>query len=178
MSRQDCLDYRNACFHYLNSINILPSSEEVSDFSMRSLVFSHYAPYQFMMSAPDSPRLGIPVPLFNLVYHDCLIIPWYMDEPLGKEDYMLYALLNGGAAYLDKDGAFFDDAYEKELDHKIERYHIVSSLQEKVAKEEMISHQFVDHCWYLQRTTFASGISVEVNLKTNQYHIIYPDHLK
>lgn len=182
MDRAECLRYRNACFDYLQSIHILPSSEEASDYAMRSLVFCHYAPYQFMMSAPEAPHLGIPVPLFNLVYHDCLIIPWYMDEPEGKEDYMLYALLNGGAAYLDKDGAypnidgaFFDESYQQALDHKIARYHVVSTLQEKVAKEEMVRHEFIDRCWYKQRSYFANGITVEVDLKENHYQITYPE---
>ena len=49
MTRKECLDYRNACFDYLTSLHILPSSEEVSDFSMRSLVFCHYGPYTYLL---------------------------------------------------------------------------------------------------------------------------------
>lgn len=178
MTRKECLDYRNACFDYLTSLHILPSSEEVSDFSMRSLVFCHYGPYTYMLSKPGSIHQGIEVPLFNLVYHDCLIIPWYMDEVEGEVDSMLYALLNGGAAYLDKDGAypnidgaFFDDQYQKELEHKKERYQIVAAFQEKVAKEEMVKHEFIDGDYTKQKTTFANGMSVEIDLKKNTYKI-------
>ena len=54
-----------------------------------------------MMRRPEEPKQGIPVPLFNLVYHDCVIIPWMMEKH-ENEDYMLYALINGGAPYFDR----------------------------------------------------------------------------
>ncbi len=178
MTRKQCLEYRSACFEYLQSKNILPSSEEVSDWAMKSLVFSHYGPYEFMLQAPDSPRKGIGVPLFNLVYHDCMILPWLMDKIPGKEDYMLYALLNGGAAYMDKDGAYpdtdgaFDSvAAEMHLDEEIERYRIVAALQEKVAKCEMVKHEFLNNDWKQQRTTFSDGTSVTVDFNNNSYEI-------
>ena len=91
MTRRECYEYRNACFEYLLSKGILPSSEEVNDWAIPSLVFCHYAPYDFMLDRPGSPKKGIPVPLFNLVYHDCLIEPWMMDKVSEEEDYMLYA---------------------------------------------------------------------------------------
>lgn len=179
MSRKDCLDYREACFNYLHSKDILPSSEEVNDWAMRSLVFSHYGPYDFMLEKPNSPRRGIPVPLFNLVYHDCVILPWPMDHFDESEDYMLYALLNGGAAYVDKDGAYpnidgaFDDAREKRLDEEIERYQVVAHLQEHIAKCEMTSFEFIDNDYSKQMTTFSDGTKVQVDLKENTYLITH-----
>lgn len=181
MTRKDCFAFRNACFEYLNSQNILPSSEEVTDWAMKSLVFAHYGPYDFMLQAPGAPRKGIPTPLFNLVYHDCLILPWLMDHMEGQEDYMLYALLNGGAAYMDKDGAYpgcdgaFDDS-DKKLDEEIERYRIVAKLQERIAKCEMVKHEFLNNDWKQQRTTFSDGTVVSVDFNDNSYHICTPDH--
>lgn len=177
MTRRECLEYRAACFEYLSSRGILPSSEEVTDWSMKSLVFCHYGPYDFMLARPGSPRHGVPVPLFNLVYHDCLILPWFMDRMDDGEDYMLYALLNGGAAYLDRDGAYpnidgaFDDAHEKQLDEQIARYRVVAALQEKVAKCEMVRHEFVDGDYQKQRTTFSDGTSVLIDLSASKYQI-------
>ena len=116
MSRKECYELRNSCFEYLLSQGILSSSEEVSDWAVPSLVFCHYAPYDFMLEKPGTPKQGVPVPLYNLVYHDCVIQPWMMDKVSEQEDYMLYALLNGGAPYLireapypDIDGAFFSE---------------------------------------------------------------------
>ena len=80
MTRRECYEYRGKCFDYLISRGILPSSEEVSDWSMRSLIFCHYAPYSFQLGAPDAPQMGIPVPLFSLVYHDCVVVPWMMER--------------------------------------------------------------------------------------------------
>ena len=83
MTRRECYERRAECFEYLLAHGILTSSEEVSDWAMPSLVFCHYAPYDFQMRSPDAPRHGIPVPLYNLVYHDCVIQPWMMDRVAG-----------------------------------------------------------------------------------------------
>ena len=160
MTRKDCYDFRCKCFEYLLSNGILPSSEEVSDWAVPSLVFCHYAPYDFMLRQPGSPKQGIPVPLYNLVYHDCVIEPWMMDKVSEEEDYMLYALLNGGAPYLIRDAAYpnfdgaFDGAIEKKLEEDIERCKVVSDLHEKDSKMRMVRHDMVDGNPMVQRTTF------------------------
>lgn len=177
MSRRDCYDYRNQCFNYLLSKNILPSSEEVNDWAVPSLVFCHYAPYQFMLEKPGSPKKGIPVPLFNLVYHDCLIEPWMMDKVSEEEDYMLYALLNGGAPYLVRDGAYqntdgsFDGGVEITEQEMIERCKVVADLHERVAKCEMVKHEFICNDPMVQKTTFSDGTSVTVDFSAQTYEI-------
>ena len=176
MSRRDSYEYRNACFRYLLSKNILPSSEEVNDWAVPWLVFCHYAPYDFMLREPGSPKYGIPIPMFNLVYHDCLIIPWMM-EKLPEEDYMLYALLNGGAPYLVRDPAYMgiDGAFtlEEEMPWKthLERVRLVSDFHEKVGEAELVRHEILDEKGYRQRSDFANGYSVEVDLKEGTYRI-------
>lgn len=179
MSRKDCLDFRARCFAYLTSQGIVPSSEEVTDWSMRELVFCHYAPYEFMMTPPGTPRKGIPVPLFNLVYHDCLIIPWPMDHFDGQEDYMLYALLNGGAAYLQKDPAYvgIDGAFDGALgtmEENVRRWRIVSELQRKIAKMEMCCHRLIENNPLHQQTVFSDKkrtIAVTVYLDSGKWEI-------
>ncbi len=179
MSRRECYDNRGRCFDFLLSRGILPSSEEVSDWSMRSLCFCHYAPYAFQMEEPDAPRQGVPVPLFDLVYHDCVIIPWMMEKH-ENEDYMLYALLNGGAPYLRRDPAYvgIDGAFsgkEQSIEEAISRAEIVSSLHERVAMKEMISHRFVSG-YDVQETTFAEPdgsekVRVRIDTRTGEYEI-------
>ena len=172
MSRKDCLEYRENCFKFLIEHHIIPSSEECSDWAMKSLVFSHYGPYEFMLKDESEKRMGIPVPLFNLVYHDCFILPWPMDKK--HEDYMLYALLNGGMPYLVRnapydhvDGNFGDDKLGYK--DKVNRAKIVSHLFKKVATCEMIRHEFVSKS--IQRSYFSNGILVEVDLSNNTYEI-------
>ena len=94
---------------------------------------------------------------------------------------MLYALLNGGAAYLDKDGAYpnvdgaFDASYEEKLDEAVDRYRRVASLQERVAKCEMEKHEFLDGDWMKQRPTFSNGTVVSVNFHDQSYQITDED---
>lgn len=177
MTRRECYEYRNTCFEYLLSKGILPSSEEVNDWAIPSLVFCHYAPYDFMLDRPGSPKKGIPVPLFNLVYHDCLIEPWMMDKVSEEEDYMLYAVLNGGAPYLVRDGAYqntdgsFAGGAEISIEDQIKRCKVVSDLHEKVAKCEMVRHEMVDGNPEVQRTTFADGTVVTVDFQAQTYQI-------
>lgn len=177
MTRKECCEYRNRCFECLLTNNILSSSEEVSDWSMRSLVFCHYAPYDFMLKSPDAPRYGIPVPLFNLVYHDCVIIPWMMDRVNEQEDYMLYALLNAGIPYLIREGAYpgidgaFSESQREKLQSDIERCEAVSKLHERVAKLEMTHHELLDEDGKVQRSTFADGTTVTVDFTKQTYEI-------
>ncbi len=177
MSRRECYEFRGRCFNYLLSQGILTSSEESADWSMESLVFCHYSPYSFMLEEPGKPREGVAVPLFNLVYHDCLIEPWMMEHFEGQEDFMLYALLNGGAPYLIRDGAYagtdgsFEGGKDIGLEEQIERCKIVSQLHEKVAMCEMVSHEFVKGDWEVQRSVFSDGTKVTVNLRENLFDI-------
>ena len=165
MTRKECFEYRRRCFDYLLSKNILSSSEEVVDWAIPSLVFAHYGPYDFMLCKPDAPRKGVPTPLFNLVYHDCVILPWLMDCNEREGDYMLYAVLNGGAAYLDCETE--GDAFQREID----RYKVVSKLQEKVAKCEMVCHEFLDDSFRRERTTYSNGTVVTIDHDKQSYEI-------
>lgn len=177
MTRRECCEERSHCFDYLLSQEILPSSEEVSDWCVPSMVFCHYAPYDFMLREPGSPRYGVPVPLFNLVYHDCLIEPWMMDKVSETEDYMLYALLNGGAPYFIREGAYpnFDGAFERGAEIRFEemadRCKVVADLHERVAKCEMLRHEMPDLNYNIHKTVFAGGITVTVNFEKQTYKI-------
>ena len=171
MSRRECYEFRGACFEYLLSRGILTSSEEVSDWAVPSLVFCHYAPYDFMMRRPGSPKEGIPVPLYNLVYHDCVIQPWMMEKVSEEEDYMFYALLNGGAPYLvrdgaypDTDGSFSGGVALTEAEH-LERCRKVAALHKKVAFCRMERHELLEEDGTVQSTLFSDGTRVTVDLK-------------
>ena len=177
MTRRECYEYREQCFSWLLAHGILSSSEEVSDWAIPSLVFCHYAPYSFMMKRPGLPKDGIPVPLFNLVYHDCVIEPWMMDKASENDDYMLYALLNGGAPYLLRDAAYLntDGSFEGDellaLEEMIRRSKTVSALHEKIAKCEMVRHRMNPENWWIQETEFSDGTKVKVDFKNQTYEI-------
>lgn len=165
MTRKECLEYRAKCFHYLTAHGIVPSSEEVNDWAMDSQVFCHWAPY---LSDP-----ALPVPLFNLVYHDCVMIPWVMgaDEwgiPKGTSGF-LHCLLNGGMPYMS------DTAEGEELEKNIRQWRVISQLHRQVAKEKMTDHQFLNKDHTRQRTVFSCGTQVTVDFAENTFEILYPD---
>ena len=165
MTRKECLAYRARCFHYQTSRGIIPSSEEVNDWAMDSQVFCHWAPYLT--------GSAIPVPLFNLVYHDCVLIPWKMEAgewgiPEGTTGF-LQCLLNGGMGYM-------SDTLEGEaLEENIHQAHIIEKLQAHVAREKMVSHRFLNPERTMQQTCFSDGTCVTVNFHEGTYDIAYPE---
>lgn len=174
MTRKQCMEQRTACFTYLQAKHILVSSEECNDWAIASQEFAHYGPYEFMLKKPNTPKMGIAIPLFNLVYHDCIILPWPME--VHEEDYMLYALLNGGAPYLIREGAYLDvdgafDGKPLSLQEKIERCQIVSDFHAQVAYDEMVSHTFLSADYQKQCVRFASGKCVTIDLRSGEYSI-------
>lgn len=175
VSRKEGYENRLACFDYLKEQDILSSSEDMNEWALPSLVFCHYEPYDFMLREPGAPKNGIPVPLFNLVYHDCAIIPWMMEKH-EEEDYFLYALLNGGIPYLRRDGAYqnIDGSFDCQglpFDEHLERCRIVSKLHEEVAMSEMTNFELLDQEGYKQRSSFDDGTVVTIDLKSGEYSI-------
>ena len=159
-TRKDSLSYRGQCFDYLIANGVLPSSEEANDWAMGNLVFCHWAPYA---------KGGIPVPLLNLVYHDCFLIPWKLIKgewgtPEGQSGF-LHALLNGGMGYVETEltGA--------ELEENIAQCKVVSALQKQVAHAEMVSHAFLSGDRAVQQTTFSNGTTVTVDFDKETYEI-------
>ena len=168
MTRGECLGWRARCFHYLTSRGIVPSSEEVNDWAMDSQVFCHWAPY--LTGA------AVPVPLFNLVYHDCVMIPWKMEAggwgiPEGTAGF-LHCLLNGGMPYMS------DTAEGGALDENIRQWQIISELHTHVAMEKMTDHLFLTEDRACQQTVFSDGTRVTVHFKENRFEILYPDGRK
>ena len=162
MTRRECLEHRLNCFDYMLARGILPSSEEVNDWATRSQVFCHWAPYG---------KGGIPVPLFELVYHDCVLTPWM----LGKGTYgmpegqlgMLHALLCGGMPYI-TDTALPEGG---ELDDKLVRCRVVSDFNQRVAFSELIKHELLTPDGAKRRSTFADGSVVTVDFASETYEI-------
>ena len=175
MSRKDCYEYRRRCFAWLTSQGIIPSSEEVSDWALSDLVLCHYAPYEEQMLPPGSPLPGIPVPLFSLVYHDCMVVPWIMDKTQNRDN-MLYALLNGGIPYLVREGAYpnVDGAFEKEktdIENDIARCHIVQKLHERVAYCRMTDFALLNKTGTKQKAVYEDGTVVEIDLDNGSYKL-------
>ncbi len=165
MTRKECMEKRVESFEYLKQKNMVMSSEELVDWAVPHIDLSHHAPYPLTPGIDAGDARGIPVPLFNLVYHDCVVIPWSQGKgdwgiPVGDWGF-LHGLLNGGAAYLPIEPT----------DQEIDRALTTGKLHKKVGKMEMVSHEFLDGGYRKQRTTFSDGTVVEVDFDKDTYSI-------
>ena len=109
--------------------------------------------------------MGIPVPLFNLVYHDALLLPWSLGKgawgiPENDLGY-LHGLANAGLAYLSL----------RPGEEELVRVRTMSALHERVGLLEMINHEFLDESFRKQRTTFADGTKVTIDLDSDTFEI-------
>lgn len=175
MTREQCAQYRCEGLHLLNARGIITSSEEVIDCIIPSIAMGTAA--YLVLPSKDGGRFakpsGIPIPLFSLVYHDCIIMPRRLQTTPNETDYgipageadIVHAALNGGTlVIMDYDN--IDDLEEGKK---------VLKLHERVANLEMVDHEFIDGNIRRQRSEFADGTKVEVDLDKNTYNIIYPD---
>jgi hypothetical protein len=98
-------------------------------------------------------RAGIPVPLFNLVYHDAIITPYAPAD--------LHGFLNGG----------LPQASLAEMESAGDRIGAMGRLHARVALLEMTRHEFLDATHRRERTTFADGTTVTVDWDSGTYVI-------
>jgi hypothetical protein len=165
VSRIDCLKYRGKCLDFIRSNEGVVSSEEPADWAIPHIDLVHHGPYALVPNPGRGPAMGIPVPLFNLVYHDALLLPWSLGKgawgiPENDLGY-LHGLANTGLAYLSLNPS------EEELTHVC----TMSALNERVGLLEMTNHEFLDKSYRKQRTTFADGTKVTIDLDTDTFEI-------
>lgn len=167
VTRSDCLKYRIECFNLVRAQLGVVSSEEPADYAAPYLDLVHHGPYALEPNPGSGPAMGIPVPLFSLVYHDSIILPWTATTTKGgwgipdTDAGYLHALLNAGIPYLSPQADRDELARTKR----------VCDLHRRVAFLEMTNHEFLDESRRKQRTTFADGTSVTVNFDTGEYTV-------
>jgi hypothetical protein len=169
VTRAECAQYRRQCFDLLRARGYVVSSEEPTDYLVGALDLVHHAPYWLTPGLDSGEAIGIPVPLFNLVYHDSILIPWGMGEdggwgiPKGDSN-RLHCLLNAGMPYV----------YPGADDKTIEQAKLACELNRKCATSEMVNHEFLNapaRNYRLQKTTFANGVTVTVDFESKECQI-------
>ncbi len=169
MTRKQCADARNECLNILTSRGIIPSSEETLGCMMKSQVLCHHAPFfTTSLGSSTADAVGVPIPLYNLVYHDCVVIPWIGTRATkggwgipGTDYPYLYAILNGNPVYCSIQASREIVADVKEA----------CSLAGKLALQQMVKHEFIDGDYRKQRTTWADGTVIEADLDTCEYTV-------
>jgi len=165
VTRTECLRYRGECLDSVRAWGGIVSSEEPSDWSVRHLVLVHHGPFALNPNPGKGPAMGIPIPLFNLVYHDALLIPWSLgrgewgipEKDLG----FLHGLANGGMPYL---------GFNPSPEH-LQRVRTICALHQRVALLEMTRHEFLNDTRRRQRTTFADGTRVTIDLDKDEWQV-------
>lgn len=168
VTRTECLRWRGECLDSVRAWGGVVSSEEPSDWSVKHLDLVHHGPFALNPNPGKGPAMGIPVPLFNLVYHDALLLPWSLERGAWgipeKDLGFLHALANGGMPYLGLNPS------PEELD----RVRAVCALHRRVALLEMTRHEFLDPGRRRQRTTFADGTRVTVDFDRDTWEVEPP----
>lgn len=169
MTREQCAQARNECLDILTSRGIIPSSEETLGCMMKSQVLCHHAPFfTSNLGAYDAEAVGIPIPFYNLVYHDCVVIPWIGGKDTrggwgipASDCPWIHAILNGDPVYcpIEADEKRIADVQE------------ACALSQKLAKEQMVRHEFIDGNTRRQRTIWSDGTVVEVDFDANTYTV-------
>jgi len=110
------------------------------------------------------------IPLWELVYHDCVVAGWYWGDSTNKEPEAwdkrdLFNSLYGTPPLF-----LFDRAvWEKNKDHFARTYRTVCPLVRRLGYDQMLSHAFLTPDHTVQQTRWASGAAVTVNFGGKPY---------
>ncbi len=119
------------------------------------------------------------VPLWELVFGDCVVSTWYWGDSTGH-------LWQAAPELADKKDAFnilygtvplywvnrpYGLNWNTHRERLLQSYRNVCKLHERTGWEEMLSHEFVTDDRAVQRTRFASGITVTVNFGEEPYAV-------
>lgn len=164
-SREECAANRRKCLDYLSANGIIPSSEEGLECIIPSMILCHFCTYPMSdIAAGHADNVGFPIPLLNLVYHDCFIVPWSGRKNRHggfgiPEDCSAYALacLNANPLYLSI------TADENEIAEVMD----VCEFAGKYATMQMVKHEFITADHRIQRTTFEDGTTIVVDFDTD-----------
>ncbi len=165
VTRTECLRYRGECLDLVRAHGGVVSSEEPSDWSVPHLDLVHHGPFALSPGPGSGPAMGVPLPLFNLVYHDALFMPWSLDRGvwgIPETDLgFLHGMANAGLPYL----SLHPGAEE------LARVKAMCALNRRVGLLEMTGHRFLDASRRRQETAYSDGTRVTIDLEANTYTV-------
>ena len=173
VTRRECLQYRAECLGLVRATLGVASSEEPADWAIPHLDIVHHGPYALDRAPEGNVPQGIPAPLFNLVYHDAVVLPWLAFQEKGHHELgwgpgvpdsdssLLHCLLNAGVPYLPLRPTAED----------LRAAATACALHRRVGLLEMTSHAFLDGTGRRQRSAFADGTTVTVDFDTGAYEV-------
>lgn len=112
------------------------------------------------------------IPLWELVYHDCVVSHWYWGDYNNKLPALwdkrdLFNILYGTAPMF----LFKRNFWEKNKDRFVQTYRNVCPVARSVGYSEMTDHRFLTPDRAVQQTTFANGTVITVNFGDTPYSL-------
>lgn len=112
------------------------------------------------------------LPLWELVYHDCVVAQWYWGDYNNKLPSLwdkrdLFNVLYGTPPMF----MFHRGLWQKEKERFVRSYNTICPTVRDVGYEEMTDHRFLTQDRSVQQTTFANGTKVTVNFGTTPYRL-------
>ena len=161
MTREECAQARALCFRDVAARGVVVQSEELVDWALPYIDFIHHGPFALDRDWDKGHAIGQAIPLQFLVYHDCLIMPFFPHKGgFGVPedvDGALLSLLYGCATYI------LDDADEA----SVARMKEILRWQKKVQMLPMVKHTFLSPT--RQKCEFSGGFSATVDFGTGEY---------
>lgn len=165
VTRAQCLANRGDCFDFIRSRIGVISSEEPADWAIPHLDLVHHGPFALSPGPGEGPAMGIPIPLFSLVYHDALLLPWSLGKGAWgipeKDLGYLHGLANAGMPYLSMSPG----------PDELKQVRTMCGLHQRLALVEMTDHRFLDDTRRRQQTTFADGTKIMIDLDKDSFEI-------
>jgi hypothetical protein len=135
-TRTECMNERAKCFNWSRTHLGFVGTEAGCDWTV---------PYVDITSS-IKPKGPVPVPLYNLVYHDAIMIPYDVND--------LHGFLNAGVPQMGS---------RNSQPPPLDRVRRMAALHKRLALVEMTRHEFLDGARRKERTTFADGTTVTVD---------------
>lgn len=184
ISREESIEARAKCFDYLNEKGFVMSSEEPGFALTNHIALVHHGPFHARPLENGEP-VGIPIPLQNLVFHDCLIVPWNWFNNWGIPKGVngdVYCALCAGMPYLhpfgtgvskvgtDNRTADTELLSDDNLIKEFSRIKPLCDLQSRLYNKEMVKHEFIGS-YKIQKATYSDGTTVTIDLNNNTYKV-------
>jgi hypothetical protein len=112
------------------------------------------------------------LPLWELVYHDCVVAQWYWGDYNNKLPALwrkrdLFNILYGTAPMF----MFDSRLWEQNKEHFARSYKNICDVTRAVGYAEMTGHRFLTPDRDVQQTTFANGVTITVNFGEKSYSL-------
>ena len=176
ITRKQSIEYRGEIFDMLRKDGVIVSSEEIGCQMVKYLDLVHHAPYAVTPQG-GGVRVGVPIPLTNLVYHDSVFVPWHIEGKGGwgipdGDAGLLHCILNGQAPYFNNSMASLEVETDEVLLERINSVNKAAEINAKVYNAELVSHKFLDKNYRIQQTEFSNGVVIKVDFDKDTYEIM------